>query len=90
MALDQSLLDLLNIHPENGLDEVIVGNNGDDTIFGGSGNEYIEGGSGTDLLFGNEGIDTLGYAGSKEGVMVRLGGLDGSGTLGGSAWRCGR
>jgi Ca2+-binding RTX toxin-like protein len=82
MALNNSLLDLLNIHPENGLDQILTGGDGPDILFGGSGNDFIQGKAGSDLLFGYEGIDTLAYVGSSEGVMVHLGGLDGSGALG--------
>ncbi len=43
MALNESLLDLLGIHPGNGVDQVIVASDDDDRIFGSSANDYIEG-----------------------------------------------
>ncbi|WP_422371000.1 calcium-binding protein [Hoeflea sp.] len=52
--------------------EAISGLDGDDTIDGGDGADTIEGGEGADNMDGGEGVDTLSYAGSAQGVTVRL------------------
>ena len=52
--------------------EAIFGLAGDDVIDGGDGDDTIEGGAGADNMDGGTGIDTLNYAGSAQGVTVRL------------------
>ncbi|MCQ0988718.1 beta strand repeat-containing protein [Jiella marina] len=64
-------------------DEAIFGLGGDDTIDGGEGDDTVEGGAGADDMDGGEGIDTLSYAGSAQGVVVRL--SDGTATGGDAA-----
>ncbi|MCF3643247.1 hypothetical protein LXM94_25135, partial [Rhizobium sp. TRM95111] len=52
--------------------EAILGLGGDDTIDGLAGDDTIEGGAGADDMDGGAGVDTLSYAGSTQGVTVRL------------------
>ena len=56
---------------DNG-DDFLDGGDGDDELDGDDGDDDLIGGSGADELTGGDGDDTALYAGSKEGVTVRL------------------
>jgi Ca2+-binding RTX toxin-like protein len=63
----------------------LYGQDGDDKLYGGDGDDLLVGGANKDLLVGGAGNDTASYAGSKDGVTVRLGLLDQGGNSGGDA-----
>jgi hypothetical protein len=56
-----------------------IGGAGDDDIWANDGDDTLEGGAGSDILRGQGGSDTASYAGSAEGVTVRLWAGDGWG-----------
>ena len=53
-------------------DDTLDGGAGDDELDGGDGDDTLIGGPGGDVLTGGEDDDTASYAGSTEGVTVRL------------------
>ena len=56
----------------NGQPNVLTGLAGNDLLWGSSGDDFLTGGPGADRLVGGAGIDTASFAGSPEGVTVRL------------------
>lgn len=54
-------------------DDSLYGGDGRDILSGGSGDDLLDGGEGRDILMGGWGSDTASYAGSDEGVRVKLG-----------------
>jgi Ca2+-binding RTX toxin-like protein len=63
----------------DGGDNRFLGGAGDDDIWGDGGDDTLEGGPGSDILRGQGGLDTASYAGSAEGVTLRLWAGDGWG-----------
>jgi Ca2+-binding RTX toxin-like protein len=63
----------------DGADNHFIGGAGDDDLWANDGNDTLEGGQGNDILRGQGGTDTASYAGSAEGVTVRLWAGDGWG-----------
>ena len=57
----------------------LTGNGGNDLLWASSGDDHLTGGPGADRLVGGAGNDTASYAGSPEGVTVRLHSLKASG-----------
>lgn len=55
-----------------GGDDHLLGGAGADRLKGGDGDDVLEGGAGADQLEGGDGFDMLSYAGSADGVTVRL------------------
>ena len=53
-------------------DDTVIGNAAANALDGRAGNDVLRGGPGADSLSGGPGQDTAGYAGSPEGVTVRL------------------
>ena len=53
-------------------DDTLIGNAADNALEGRAGNDVLRGGPGADSLSGGPGQDTASYAGSPEGVTVRL------------------
>ena len=56
----------------NGSANALTGNGGNDLLWASSGDDLLTGGPGADRLVGGAGNDTASYAGSPEGVTVRL------------------
>ena len=56
----------------NGQANALTGLNGNDLLWGSSGDDLLTGGPGADRLVGGAGNDTASFAGSPEGVTVRL------------------
>ena len=56
----------------NGQTNILTGNAGNDLLWASSGDDYLTGGTGADRLVGGNGNDTASWAGSSEGVTVRL------------------
>ena len=56
----------------NGQSNVLTGMVGNDLLWASSGDDLLTGGPGADRLVGGAGNDTASYAGSPEGVTVRL------------------
>ena len=63
----------------NGSANALTGNDGNDLLWASSGDDLLTGGPGADRLVGGAGNDTASYAGSPEGVTVRLHSLKASG-----------
>ena len=63
----------------NGSANALTGNGGNDLLWASSGDDILTGGPGADRLVGGAGYDTASYAGSPEGVTVRLHSLKASG-----------
>ena len=57
----------------------LTGMAGNDLLWGSSGDDLLTGGAGADRLVGGAGTDTASYAGSPDGVTVRLHSLKASG-----------
>ena len=53
-------------------DDTVIGNAADNALDGRAGNDVLRGGPGADSLVGGPGQDTASYAGSPQGVTVRL------------------
>ena len=56
----------------NGQANALTGMAGNDLLWGSSGDDLLKGGPGADRLVGGAGNDTASYAGSPDGVTVRL------------------
>ena len=56
----------------NGQANTLTGNGGNDLLWASSGDDLLTGGPGADRLVGGAGNDTASFAGSPEGVTVRL------------------
>ena len=63
----------------NGSANALTGLAGNDLLWGSSGDDLLTGGPGADRLVGGAGNDTASYAGSPQGVTVRLHSLKASG-----------
>ena len=63
----------------NGQANAMTGMVGNDLLWGSSGDDFLTGGPGADRLVGGAGHDTASWAGSSEGVTVRLHSLKASG-----------
>ena len=63
----------------NGQANALTGNGGNDLLWASSGDDLLTGGPGADRLVGGAGNDTASYAGSPDGVTVRLHSLKASG-----------
>ena len=63
----------------NGSANALTGNGGNDLLWASSGDDLLTGGPGADRLVGGGGNDTASWAGSPEGVTVRLHSLKASG-----------
>ena len=63
----------------NGSANALTGNGGNDLLWASSGDDHLTGGPGADRLVGGAGNDTVSYAGSPDGVTVRLHSLKASG-----------
>ena len=59
--------------------DTMFGNEGVNAINGMSGDDYIGGDFGSDTINGGSGIDTVDYAGSPNGIVIRLNGSVGTG-----------
>ena len=56
----------------NGQANALTGRDGNDLLWASSGDDHLTGGPGADRLVGGAGNDTASFAGSSEGVTVRL------------------
>ena len=63
----------------NGQANALTGRDGNDLLWASSGDDHLTGGPGADRLVGGAGNDTASYAGSPDGVTVRLHSLKASG-----------